>query len=59
LAVGGDVQAAKVWLDHVVGKAPASVEHSGKVETSPRGVIVVVEDNGRPIRPPLNAGEDA
>ena len=29
LAVGGDVAAAKVWLDHVVGKPLQAVEVSG------------------------------
>jgi hypothetical protein len=29
LAVGGDVAAAKVWLDHVVGKPVQAVELSG------------------------------
>jgi hypothetical protein len=52
LAISGDVQAIKVWLDHVAGKAPQAIEHSGQVEL-PRTRLVIVEDNGRPTRPPL------
>jgi hypothetical protein len=29
MAIGGDVAAAKVWLDHVVGKPVQAVELSG------------------------------
>jgi hypothetical protein len=57
LAISGDVQAIKVWLDHVAGRAPQAIEHSGKAEI-PRTRVVVVEDNGRPTRPPLGKPEE-
>jgi hypothetical protein len=52
LAIGGDVAAIRTWLDHVAGKAPQALELSGKVET-PTARVIIVEDNGRPTRPPL------
>jgi hypothetical protein len=29
LAIQGDVAAAKTWLEHIIGKAPQSIEHTG------------------------------
>jgi hypothetical protein len=56
MAISGDVQAIKVWLDHMAGRAPQAIEHSGKVETPP-GRVIIVESNGRPTRPPLGMQE--
>ena len=41
----------------LAGRAPQAIEHSGKAEI-PRTRVVVVEDNGRPTRPPLGKPEE-
>jgi hypothetical protein len=42
MAIAGDVQAARVWLDHVLGKPPQAVEVSGPPEGARIGISVVI-----------------
>jgi hypothetical protein len=55
-AIDGDTVAARLWLEHCLGKAPATIEHSGQIATPP-GRVIIVESNGRPTRPPLGMQE--
>jgi hypothetical protein len=44
-AVKGDVRAAQELLDRAFGKSKQSIDHSGKVDTSPQFDISKLDDN--------------
>jgi hypothetical protein len=42
MAIAGDVQAAKVWLDYVIGRPPQAVEVSGPPEGARIPISLVI-----------------